>query len=190
VVGGGDAELARHVRQPAGGQVEVGPRGFGVGFEPVEQDPGRKGFGWAEDGAAIHQQPDAEGDAVLALVGVGERDDGGAGGVGPVAAGEVGDRDQGFPRVGGPVLHGHGRDGAGQGLDVVTDPAGELVAELVEGWTVAAGPVGLDAFVWGAAAHADDDGPVFDGVGHGAPMPASATMAKVEIRSTFRVEAS
>jgi hypothetical protein len=39
-----------------------------------------------------------------------------------------------------------------------------LVAELVEGWGVAAGAVGVDVFAGGAPAHSDDHGPVHDGV--------------------------
>src|SRR5438046_3010267 len=91
----------------------------------------------------------------VALPGVGE-----AGAGGPVAAGEVGDGDQGLPGVGGPVFQRHLRGGVLEFVEPPAGPAGELVAELVEGWGVAAGAVGVDVFGGSAPSHPDDHGPV------------------------------
>ena len=44
----------------------------------------------------------------------------------------------------------------------------QLVAQADELGAVATDPVGQDVFAGGAAAHGDGDGPVGDGVGHGA----------------------
>ena len=83
-------------------------------------------------------------------------------------AGEVGDGDEGFPGVGGAVLDGHGGLGAFQLVEVGAEPVGAARRPSCAGRAVAAVPVRGDRSRRGAAAHADDDGAVLDGVGHGA----------------------
>ncbi len=123
-------------------------------------------LGVAEGGAAVDEQPDAEGHVLDVDVVGGEGEDGGAGVGGPVAAGGVGDGDEGFPGVGGAVFDGQVGCGGFELVEVGADPAVQVGLEVGEGWTIAAGPVGQHDFVGCAAAHADDDGAVFDGVGH------------------------
>jgi hypothetical protein len=82
-----------------------------------------------ERGVAVGQEADSDG-LFAVLVGVGgEGEYGGAGAVGPVAAGVVGDDHERLPCIRGPVLDRHGRLRGLQRGEVGAQPGGELVGD-------------------------------------------------------------
>ena len=141
-------------RRPPGAVGEiVEPLNDGAAEEPV-------GIGEDEGDTDIEEQ---RADGVGFVGGRGETDGSLAGGLRPMAAGEVGEDEERFPDVGGAVVQACGDFGAALAISagVVEDEAGALAFE-VGGIEVAEA---FALFVGGFALHADDDAAVGEGFG-------------------------